>query len=376
LIATVVVARVTMDGESRDRPTRDGMLQKLNPLTDLRWRRFVDRHPNSSAFHSVAWMQALSRTCGYEPVVYTTAVPGDELEDGIAFCKVRSRLTGARLVSMPFADHCDPLTSEENLFEKLYPVLGEMLRNGEVRYCELRPRGALLGNLAPELLHSTYTYDMHVLDLTPDVDTLFQNLHKHSTKRKVKRAEREGLVYTEGTSDALLESFYRLLVLTRRRHGVPPQPKAWFRNLIECFAESLKIRVASINGQPIASLLTLRHKDTLVFKYGCSDTRFNALGGVHLLLWRSILDAKQSGLTQFDLGRSNRENTGLVTFKNRWGAGSAPLTYSRFSLTPASFFNLNSNTEPWKTRVVRQFVSSLPTPLFRSAGAILFRHFG
>src|SRR5208282_5243177 len=50
-------------------------------------------------------------------------------------------------------------------------------------------------------------------------------------------------------------------------------------------------------------------------KYGCSDARFNNLGGMHLLFWRSIEEAKKDGLRTFDLGRSGREGAGLNVFK-------------------------------------------------------------
>src|SRR5262249_25321288 len=143
--------------------------------------------------------------------------------------------------------------------------------------------------------------------------------HKDSTQRKIRRAEREGLTYEDGRSAPLLNAFFGLLLVTRRRHQLPPQPKQWFQNLIDCFGESLKIRVASKDGRPIAAILTLRHKNTLLYKYGGSCVECNNMGGMHLLLWKSIQEAKQYGLRKFDLGRSDYENTGLITFKDRWG---------------------------------------------------------
>ena len=52
----------------------------INPLVDPRWPDFLRRHPNASVFHSPGWLDALQRTYGYEPVVYTTSPPGTELE--------------------------------------------------------------------------------------------------------------------------------------------------------------------------------------------------------------------------------------------------------------------------------------------------------
>ena len=36
---------------------------------------------------------------------------GAELQSAIVFCRIRSGFTGARLVSLPFSDHCDPLVA-------------------------------------------------------------------------------------------------------------------------------------------------------------------------------------------------------------------------------------------------------------------------
>ena len=74
-----------------------------------------------------------------------------------------------------------------------------------------------------------------------------------------------------------------------------------------------------------------QHKDVVVYKYGCSDTAFQNLGGTQLLLWKTIVEAKASGLTCMDFGRSDADNPGLIAFKDRWGAKSSGLTYLRWS---------------------------------------------
>ena len=98
---------------------RPSAVCRIQPLQDPRWAELVNRHPRSSVFHTVAWLEALHRTYGYQPVVYTTCPPGVALEDGLVFCRVTSWLTGRRLVSLPFSDHCDPLlnnSADANMF--------------------------------------------------------------------------------------------------------------------------------------------------------------------------------------------------------------------------------------------------------------------
>jgi Acetyltransferase (GNAT) domain len=344
-------------------------LHKFDPLTDPRWGKLLDRHTCASVFHTAAWLGALDRTYGYKPVGYTTSAPGQDLQNGIVFCSVESWLTGRRLVSLPFSDHCEPLVGEPADLHDLLRVLQRQSAGENWRYIEMRPLRSLDRNAT--LFQETETYCLHRLDVSPDVDTLFLNFHKDSTQRKIRRAQREGLTEKAGRSDLLLDIFYRLQLLTRRRHQLPPQPREWFRNLIDSFGEALKIRVAFKDKQPVASILTLCHKQTLVYKYGCSDARFNNLGGMHLLFWRSIQDANRCGLRVFDLGRSDTENKGLITFKDRWGAERSTLTYARYSSGTSRPIGTD-----WKLRIAKQIFAHAPDSFLSAAGNIFYKHIG
>ena len=74
-----------------------------------------------------------------------------------------------------------------------------------------------------------------------------------------------------------MDEFYRLFTLSRKRQGLAPQSKKWFANLMECFGEALKSdrRKRRTNHRRHGHH---PHKDTLTYKYGCSDARYNNLG--------------------------------------------------------------------------------------------------
>lgn len=370
---------------------------RVNPIDDPRWRGFLHLHPEASIFHSPEWLRALQRTYDYEPVLYTTSGPGEPLENGIVFCRVESWLTGTRLVSLPFSDHCQPLADRSDNLTPLYELLagcgksrpqndrpGEFSRTpllreeqqreqeslcSKYRYIELRPLSSdnvppAGGGFAPG-----EKFYIHRLDLRPNLDTLFGNFHRNCIQRKIQRAGREGLAYEAGRSESILANFYRLQILTRRRHRLPPQPMAWFRNLIECLGQHLTIRVASKDHQPIASILTLSFKNTLVYKYGCSDARFHNLGAMPLLFWRAVQEGKQQGAEEFDLGRSEIDNPGLVAFKERLGATRSPLVYFRAG-------QRQPDSSRWQARIVRRLAARLPAFVGQAAGAALYRHVG
>jgi CelD/BcsL family acetyltransferase involved in cellulose biosynthesis len=362
--------------ESRDvlLPQSSRFVHTFQPLSDPRWREFLQRHPRSSVFHTAEWLEALRRTYGYEPMAITTCPPDARLQNAVVFCRVESWLTGRRLVSLPFSDHCELLVDASTDLDAIVLALDNEVRKHKLRYAEIRMTQTLdqvtLGAC------STRTFCLHQIDLQPDLHTLFNNCHRDSTRRKISRAQREGLVYEEGRSPLMLSNFYRLLLLTRRRHLLPPQPKKWFQNLIDCFGEALKIRIAYKNKLPIAAILTLRHKDTLVYKYGCSDAQFHQLGGMHLLLWTSIQEAKRDGLSTFDLGRSELEHSGLMTFKDHWHAKRNEITYLRVLSSAKSKGAFVPEGSGWKQRTAKTVVPYLPDCILKSAGDLAYRHMG
>jgi hypothetical protein len=344
-------------------------VRTLDPLADQRWPEFLARHPQASIFHTPEWLQALQSTYGYKPVVFTTSKEG-ELSNGVVFCHVRTWLTGNRLVSLPFSDHCQPLAAGDDL-KAILRFLHDQ-RSAECRkYTELRP-------VADEGMFEDQPYfgvgeafSFHTIDLRPDLETIYCGFHDSCVRRKVKRAEREKLTLESGNSKDLLDKFRHLLLLTRRRHKLPPQPAEWFGNLVRCLGDRLAIHLLSKDGAPAASILTLSYKNCLMYKYGCSDAKFHNLGGMPLLFWKAIQQGKQMGMEQFDLGRSAPDDPGLCAFKGHLGAVASKLRYYR---DPAPHPKKESDQS--RMQWARQALARLPEPVLVGAGRLLYRHLG
>ena len=285
----------------------------------------LEKHGLATIFHSAGWLAALERTYGYKARALTTSGPGEPLTNALVFCRVQSWLTGRRLVSVPFSDHCIPLVESEEEFRPLVSHLKNECDCGREKYFEIRS-----ADLGAEGMAESASFCLHRLDLRPSLNELFHALHESCIRRKIARAQREGITYEEGVSEELLHKFFQLMVLTRRRHQIPPQPLSWFRNVIACVGDGVKIRVASHEGQPAAAILTIRYKSTMTYKYGCSDPRFHKWGPMQLLMWKAIQEAKESGLLEFDMGRTDWDNEGLLTYKDQWGCKRSTLTYLRY----------------------------------------------
>lgn len=341
-------------------------LHQVDPLTDARWKEFVERHPASTIFHTPEWLRALRESFGYEPVVLTSSGPGEQLGNGLPFCRVRSWLTGTRLVSLPFSDHCEPLGTGLEVCELLQALPGEVTRE-RVNYIEIRP----ILTPVPDGYGEAEVFCLHKLDLSPTSEEIFQKLHKSSVQRRIRKAERGELQYDEGTSEWHLKEFYRLFVMTRKKLRLPPQPIDWFRKLLVCLKERMKISVVLHDGNVIASLISLHYKNTTIYKYGGSNAELHSLAGVPFLFWKAILAAKQRGAQTFDFGRSDLHATGLITFKNRWGTTVTPLVYWRCG---------KMRQHKWedrnKLRILQSCARILPTNLMVRIGNTLYRHIG
>jgi lipid II:glycine glycyltransferase (peptidoglycan interpeptide bridge formation enzyme) len=347
----------------------DVRVYTINPIQDPRWRALLEQDPRASVFHDPRWLGALQQTYGYEPVVVTTCGPGQELTNGIVFCRVRSWLTGRRMVSVPFSDHCQPLVSDPQQLRQLMLWLARECDSGKWAYAELRPVEELSYDRAS--VEETQVFCLHRLDLSRSKEELFRGFHKNAVQMQIRRAERESLSYAAGRSESLLQQFYRLNVLTRRRRGLPSQPIAWFRNLSACMGDAFKIHVACKDARPVASIVTLRHKSTIIYKYGGSDRKFAKLGGTQLILWRAIEEAKRDGLLVLDMGRSDGNHKGLITFKDRWGATRSELTYLQYRKGRAF-----SPVVDAALHAARRFAPLATNVLSSVLGRALYRHLG
>jgi lipid II:glycine glycyltransferase (peptidoglycan interpeptide bridge formation enzyme) len=207
--------------------------------------------------------------------------------------------------------------------------------------------------------------------LRPDLPVLFKQMHDSCVRRKIKRAEREGLTYEVGRSEELLQKFRQLLFLTRRRHKLPPQPAAWFSNIASLLGDKMRVHMMSKDGAPAASILTLHFGQQVTYKYGCSDARFSNLGGTPLLFWKVIQQAKEEGATLLDLGRSDYSDPGLIAFKEHLGGQSTELCYYR---TPAPAER--TADAGWAKECAGNLLARMPDRLLDTAGKLLYRHLG
>ena len=344
-------------------------IHTIDPLQDDQWVQFVNAHASASIFHTREWLASLSLTYGYRPLGLVEISSTGRITSALPLCVVKSWITGTRLVSVPFADHCEPLGWAAGDMPSLRAALEDTREKTKADYVELRPIGMdLLGGEQNYTIARSASYKYHSLDLAGNIDRLFDGLHVSCIQRKIRRAEAVSLRYETGQSEELMRRFYTLMVKTRRRHRLFPQPIAWFRNLAAQFGDKLIIHLASKEGRALAGIITIQHQGKLVYKYGASDENFHAMGGMPFLLWRAILHGKSVGASQLDLGRTDHDSVGVSTFKERFGANSYNLTYYRLA-NPTPRNRLSFRARPFMV-----VVTQLPDSICSIVGRMLYKH--
>jgi hypothetical protein len=92
------------------------------------------------------------------------------------------------------------------------------------------------------------------------------------------------------------------------------------------------------------------------------------------LFWQAIQQAKAEGLEEFDLGRSDESNPGLVRFKDHLGASSTSIRY--WQTPPKAAHQSGGISSALKSPMIQNVFVHLPDRLFRLAGEFFYRHAG
>jgi hypothetical protein len=338
-----------------------------NPLDYPDWNSLLLSSRDSSFFHSSNWARVLHESYAFKPI-YLTAVEDKKLSLLIPLMEVKSVLTGKRGVSLPFTDYCDILFPSGAHFGEAMNRLIEYGKRSGWGFIEMRSGVDPLG----ENTRSSFYYG-HVLDLSQGEERIFANL-RDSTKRNIKKAIKEGVTTRLCTSLESVREFYRLHCLTRREHGLPPQPFIFFKKIFEhIILQGLGFVVlASHNAKNIAGAVYFHFGQKAIFKYGASSKEHQHMRANNLLMWEAIRWFSGNGFKDFCFGRTDAENAGLRQFKSGWGGEERTINYYRYNLKTDTFAHNNSQNEEFHKSIIRK----MPVPLLRMAGSLLYRHMG
>lgn len=337
-----------------------------NPLDGPGWDARVKGNPGFTFFQSSAWIQVLYRSYGFTPI-WIEAGDGKAIPaPGLLLMDVRSPITGRRGVGLPFTDVCPPLGLSG---EALWDVWAKAQDEGKRRrwkYLELR--GV---SLAEERFPASVLYYGHRLDLTQSEQDLLKGMES-AFRRGIAKAEKAGVTVELVSDRAAVREYFRLHCLTRRRHGLPPQPWTFFEQIAEQIVEKGLgfVGLARNQGRAVAGAVFLHTASEVVYKFGASDFAYQGLRPNNLLFWHAIRHCAQRGFHALDFGRTSASDEGLRRFKLGIGTSENTIKYVRYNLLEGRFEETVDRATGWVNHVFRR----LPLPLLRLAGQLLYRH--
>lgn len=337
----------------------------ISPLSWPGYDRLVGDAPGGSFFHSAAWARVLSESYGFRPR-YLAAAEEGRLGVLVPLMEVWKPLTGRKGVCLPFTDECSPILSEGLDTEEMAKSLFSWGRSLGWRSIEWRGGGGLLHRAVPSL-----SYLAHRVDLSMGEERLFGSF-RDSTRRNVLKALKQGVEVRAQTDLEAIRVFYKLQCLTRKRHGLPPQPLGFFMKLWEHAISVGKgfVVLAYKRGVAVSGSVFLYLGRQGIYKYGASSPAAEPLRANNLVMWEGMRECMRRGCTALSLGRTEPGHTGLLQFKRGWGGLEEPINYYRYDLRSNGFVAFRPGENGWYTGLL----SRLPVPLLRFLGAVLYPH--
>ena len=337
----------------------------VDPVGDPRWAALVARAPNATIFSHPLWLALVGDCYDYPMTAICVVSSEDELLAGLPLATVSSPITGTRLVSVPFSDSCGMLMLSPDLEPSLVAAVDVERRR---RGLKLEVHGELPS--LPDSAPSERFYH-HLVPLDGEADDVVRQRVKPTKRRCASRARRLGVTARRRYDAAALDAFFGLHVLTRRRLGVPTQPRRFFNGLLPMFDDGLGfVLLLEWEGRTIGAGIYLRHGSRLTYKYGASDPSHLDKRPNDLMHMEALRIACESRCSVLDLGRTELDNDGLRRFKRDFGAEEHALTYT--TAPPGG----GEKSVRSVSHMQRTLIRRLPPAFGRLVGAAVYRHFG
>jgi FemAB-related protein (PEP-CTERM system-associated) len=343
------------------------------PLDDAHasaWDEFVHSRPDGSFFHRAGWSRIIRDGLGHTPS-YVMALQDGVITGVLPMARVRTRLFGDQLISVPFCVYGGPLAVDAQSSAALQDHAAQLMDSAGIPVAEWRFRSAPPEDfLDPaQWISRSDLYVTFRKSFTADDDA---NLKAIPRKQRavVRKGIDGGLVSVVETNPDRLHGIYAESV---RNLGTPVFSRRYFRVLMQEFGRDADV-VTVLDGQTaLSSVMNFYFRDEVLPYYGGGTTLARSRHGNDFMYWEVMRRAAARGFSTFDFGRS-KLGTGALAFKKNWGFNAEKLHY-RFRLAEgASIPDLNPLNPKY-----RMFIAAwkrLPLPVANLVGPHIVRGLG
>jgi CelD/BcsL family acetyltransferase involved in cellulose biosynthesis len=341
----------------------------INPEDDPRWRQLLDRS-RCDVFHSPPWIRALRTTYGFDIQALVALDAAGQPVAGVPVARICDN-RGARLISLPFSDFCDPLLTAESAWADL---ADELLKQG------LPLRFRLLRNHEPagdprfEVTGEARWHGLP-LDVEGGLDTLWQQF-RGGARTGIRHAEAHGVRIKVAKDEADLRAFHQLHVgVRKRKYRLLAQPFSFFQALWSEFGalDQCLLLLAYHGDTLLAGTFYLAWNDTLYYKFNASSGQHSDLRPNELLTWHGMQQAARRDLRYFDFGLSDADQEGLLRYKRKFSPREERILFVRSRLASAPPPDAFSQVLGQLTHLFTE--PDVPDSVTAEAGDLLYRFF-
>ncbi|MBT3062615.1 MAG: FemAB family PEP-CTERM system-associated protein [gamma proteobacterium symbiont of Ctena orbiculata] len=277
----------------------------------LKWNNYVKSHPQGNFYQLFDWKEIINNSFGHKAYYLSVYVDGSIV--GIfPLIYINSLIFGKLLSSMPFVNYGGMLFDSDEVKELLIKEAEKLAQSLNVKYIEIRSN-----NLIDIDLPAT----AHKVSLNIKLDNDHQQLWDGFTSKhrnNIRRVYKKGVSVQSGSAD-LLETFYNVLSASWKGLGTPFYRIDYFRDIIEQFDDSIKIFVASVGGEPIATAFNGYFNNTVEGMWAGTLVQARKLQPNYVLYWEMMKDACDTGNKIYNLGRST-VGSSAEDFKKKWNS--------------------------------------------------------
>ncbi len=293
------------------------------------WDAYVRSQPASTHCHVHGWRGVMEEVFGHECVYLVARDRSGRIEGVLPMVRVKSRLFGHFLVSMPFLNYGGPLGSPRAV-AVLAAAAAERAARERVSLLELRSRAQWFG--APTSGWVASTRKITVVMELPSVGgsaALWKQLDT-KLRSQVRRPQKEGMEVRFGADQ--VEPFYSVFAQHMRDLGTPAQPRRLFEAIAAAFPDDVWFGCAYLQGKPVAAGCGFRWQSEFEMTWASSLVAHKRSSPNMLLYWAFMERACDHGLRAFNFGRCTI-GSGTHKFKLQWGARDEQLWWYDWQVT-------------------------------------------
>ena len=300
------------------------LVYTIEPLTHRNqdeWDAIIQQCPNTTAFQSLAWRDALASAFRQLTPVYLLIKREDSVIGGLpAF--VFQPIPGIRLwQSMPwnlFGGIHLMNSADVNPETLVTSIETAALENGwcEIRWTLSPEHTATYGDFFTKTGYERTNHFTHLLKTSEDIDTLWHAYNKR-VRGAVRKAEKSGVEVTDTNNAEALSTFYDMYLMTVKRLGGTPKPRSLMQTLLA--QKTAKLAIATYRGTIIAGLLYLHFNRSVTLWCEASVPAFLKYRPNNAIFHHIIRQACHEKYEWVDFGASPPENVGLIAHKEQYG---------------------------------------------------------